>query len=85
MVTGKNYNIFGIEFINKFNILINCICSTFIPLTLFSTLIRWQNINTPRITVKVPGMSAPDISIEFKGLVLSKYAYSVNSGVDTVA
>ena len=84
MVAGKNGNIFGIIAINKIDVLINCVCGTFIPLSTLNLLIRRKNMNSAVSTVKIPCRTVSDVIVELKRLILSENADRFNSGIDAV-
>ena len=47
-------------------------------------LIRRKHVDTASHSVKVPGLSAVNVLVKSEGLVLSKYTYGVNTGVNAV-
>ena len=84
MVTRKDKNIFRVISFNILEVLINSICSTLIPVSTILALIRRKNSHTAKGSVKVPGLAVTDIFIKLQGLILSKNADCIDTGIDTI-
>ena len=70
MIAGKNQYIFWIIAVYIMNILINCICRTFIPFGFSAFDIRRQNSGTAEAAVHTPRNSVADIVVKLKRLIL---------------
>ena len=84
MVARKNYNVLGVIFFDKRNILINSVCRTLVPLCAADSLVRRKNVNAAVDSVKVPRLSVSEIVVENKRLILGEHAYGVNTAVNAV-
>ena len=85
MVTGKNENIFRIKFVDKVDILGNCICSSAVYIQiLISFLTRRKNVNTTVFGIKTPAAAGCNITVQLDGFILCKYTYNINATVGTV-
>ena len=79
MVAGQNNHVFGIESVDKFDILINRVCGAFVPLAGFRAHKRRQNVYAARNSVKVPRLAVSYVLVQFKRLILSKHAYRIDA------
>ena len=84
MISGQNDHIIGIIPFDKIDILIDCVCRAFIPIGLAAALIRGQDTYASIHTVQVPRLTAANVLIQQKRLILCKYTYTFNTGIDTV-
>ena len=84
MITRKDHHIVRVIPFNKGNILINRVCRTLVPIGLAPALIRRQHMNTGVHAVKIPGLAAAYVIIQYQWLVLSQHSDCFNSRIDTV-
>ena len=77
VVTGQNKHVVGIEFVDKFDVLVNGVCRTLVPLAFLFAHVGRQDEHSAVVAVKVPRLSVADVSIEFQRLVLGKDTYCV--------
>ena len=85
MVTGKNENIFRIKFVDKVNVLGNCICSSTIYIQILISFLTWRkNVNTALFGIETPTAAGCYIAVQLDRFILCKYTYNINATVGTV-
>ena len=84
VVTRKDKHVFGIVAIDKFDVLVNSVCRSLVPVRGILSLVRGQNGYTAKGSVKIPREAVSNILIEDQGLILCKDTNGVKSGIDAV-
>ncbi len=60
VVAGQDQDIIRVIFINKIDVLIDGVCSAFVPFRTLRTLVGGQCVDAAAHTVKVPGLAGKD-------------------------
>ncbi len=84
VVAGQDQDIIRVIFINKIDVLIDGVCSAFVPFRTLRTLVGGQCVDAAAHTVKIPGLAGADIGVERVRFILGEHAYRVNARVDAV-
>ena len=79
MVTGKDYNILRVITVNKSYVLINSICSTLVPFSTQSCLIRRQAVCAAVELIQIPWLTVSDIVVKNQRLILGENAHGINT------
>ena len=70
VVAGQNKNVFGSEFVDKLDVLVDGICCALVPLAFVFAHVWGQNVHTTIIYVQVPALAVTNVRVEFQWLVL---------------
>ena len=84
LIAGKDDHILRVVAFDERYVLINCIGRALVPVGTSRLLVRRQDMDAAVEAIQIPGLSVPDILIEYHGLILGENAYCVNTRVDTV-
>ena len=83
-VTGSDHNIRLMRILQEIDILIQCICSTFVPVAVSSCDGRCEDIQTALLTSEIPPFGRIQMLIQRSGIVLRIYGNPLNMGVGHV-
>ena len=85
MVARQNQDIFGVELLDKGDVLVNGVCRTLVPLSFFRLDIGRQHIHAAEAAVEVPRYTVADVCIQLERLILRENADRFNAGMGAVA
>ena len=85
MIAGKDQHIVRIIRFHIFQILINSVGRSCIPVASLASLIRRKDGNPSNIAVQIPRNTNSDVGVQTQRLILSKNSHRVNSRINTVA
>jgi len=85
MVAGKDEDIFRIKFIDKVDILGNCICSSAVYVQILICFLTWRkNVNAAVFGIKSPASAGCYIAVKLDRLILCKNTNNIYTTVGTV-
>ena len=84
MVARENQNVIGVVLIDKRNVLVDCVCCSFIPIRLLISLVRGKYGEPSSRSVKIPRRAVSDILVKRERLILGENTYGINSRIDAV-
>ena len=85
VIAGKDEHVVRIVGFHIFQVLIDGIGGSRIPVTAFASLIRRKNRNASHIPVQIPRNADPDMSIQTKRLILGEHTHRIHAGINAVA
>ena len=84
LVAGQDNDVLGIIAVDEANVLIDGVCSAFVPVGAVCLLVRRQGVHTAVQTVQIPRLTVTDVLVQLLGLVLRCDTNGVDIGVDAV-
>ena len=84
LVAGQDDDVLRVIAVDEADVLVDGVCSAFVPVGTLCLLIRRQGMDAAVQTVQVPGLAVADVLVQLLGLILRCDANGIDVGVDAV-
>ena len=84
VVAGEDQHIFGIELLDKGQILVDGVGGAFVPFAGGAGVVGGQHVHAALADVQIPGRARADVGVELQGTILGQHAHGVNAAVGAV-